>query len=202
MVVSLSANVPNRPGVAATSRSGPASGVRQVLQIKSWARALVDLRSRATSLCLTESDLPSSRPGFGAGTARSESQGWSMRPPRLSARLGLERASTVPDLGVRGSGGTAQRLLFVLVQIVHVEIAMLLEPVLVGLDRQRPHQPQAALGIGKDAHDMGAALDLLIEPFQHVGRFQMLMMLARQSVKAQRLVDIVFDPAGELGVLG
>src|SRR6516162_4285100 len=148
MVVSLSANVPNRPGVAATSRSGPASGVRQVLQIKSWARALVDLRSRATSLCLTESDLPSSRPGFGAGTARSESQGWSMRPPRLSARLGLERASTVPDLGVRGSGGTAQRLLFVLVQIVHVEIAMLLEPVLVGLDRQRPHQPQAALGIG------------------------------------------------------
>ena len=54
------------------------SGVRQVLQIKSWARALVDLRSRATSLCLTESDLPSSRPGFGAGTARSESQGWSM----------------------------------------------------------------------------------------------------------------------------
>ena len=48
--------------------------MRQVLQIKSWARALVDLRSRATSLCLTESDLPSSRPGFGAGTARSESQ--------------------------------------------------------------------------------------------------------------------------------
>ena len=70
-----------------------------------------------------------------------------MRPPRLSARLGLERASTVPDLGVRGSGGTAQRLLFVLVQIVHVEIAMLLEPVLVGLDRQCPHQPQAALRI-------------------------------------------------------
>jgi hypothetical protein len=68
----------------------------------------------------------------------------------------------VPDLGVRGSGGTAQRLLFVLVQIDHVEIAMLLEPVLVGLDRQRPHQPQAALGIGKDAHDVGTALKLLI----------------------------------------
>ena len=33
-----------------------------------------------------------------------------------------------------------QRFLFVLAQIVHVEVAMLLGPVLVGLDRQRPHQ--------------------------------------------------------------
>jgi hypothetical protein len=40
---------------------------------------------------------------------------------------------------------------------------MLLEPVLVGLDRQRPDQPQATLAIGKDAYHMGAALDLLIQ---------------------------------------
>ena len=60
---------------------------------------------------------------------------------------------------------------------------MLLEPVLVGLDRQRPHQSQATLGIGEDAHDMGAAFDLLVEALQHVGRFQMLMVLARQAVK-------------------
>jgi hypothetical protein len=39
----------------------------------------------------------------------------------------------------------------------------LLEPVLVGLDRQRPDQPQATPAIGKDAHHMGAALDLLIQ---------------------------------------
>ena len=39
---------------------------------------------------------------------------------------------------------------------------MLLEPVLVGLDRQCPHQPQAALAIGEDSHDMGAAPDLLV----------------------------------------
>jgi hypothetical protein len=37
----------------------------------------------------------------------------------------------------------------VFAQIVHVEVAVLLEPVLVRLDRQCPHQPQAALAIGK-----------------------------------------------------
>ena len=41
---------------------------------------------------------------------------------------------------------------------------MLLEPVLVGLDRQCPYQPQAALAIGEDAHDMGASLELLVQP--------------------------------------
>ena len=75
---------------------------------------------------------------------------------------------------------------------------MLLEPVLVGLDRQRPHQPQATLAIGKDAHNLGAAPDLLVEALQHIGRFEVLMVLSRQPVKGQRLVDIVFDPAGEL----
>ena len=77
---------------------------------------------------------------------------------------------------------------------------MLFEPALVGLDGERAHQPEATLTIGKDAHDLGAAFDLLVQPFQHVGRFEMLMMLTRQSVKGQRLVDILFDPAGELGV--
>jgi hypothetical protein len=31
---------------------------------------------------------------------------------------------------------------------------MLLEPVLVGLDGERPHQPQATFAIGEDAHDL------------------------------------------------
>src|SRR6266446_6386550 len=72
-----------------------------------------------------------------------------------------------------------QDLVLVLVQIVHVEVAMLFEPVLVGLDRERPHQPEAALGIGEDPHDLGATFDLLVQALQHVGRFQMLMVLAR-----------------------
>ena len=51
-----------------------------------------------------------------------------------------------------------------LLQMVHVEVARGFEPVLVHLDGQSPHQPQTALGIGKDAHDMGAALQLLVQP--------------------------------------
>jgi hypothetical protein len=39
----------------------------------------------------------------------------------------------------------------VLAQIVHVEVAVLLEPALVRLDGERRHEPQAALAIGKDA---------------------------------------------------
>ena len=67
---------------------------------------------------------------------------------------------------------------------------MLLEPVLVGLDRQGPHQPQTAFAIGKDAHDMGAAPDLLVQSLQHVGRLEVLMVRARQPVKGQGFVDI------------
>ena len=77
---------------------------------------------------------------------------------------------------------------------------MLLEPVLVGLDCQCAHQPQTAVAIGEDAHDMGAAPDLLVQSLQHVGQFEVLMVLPRQSVKGQCLVDIFFDPAGELRV--
>jgi hypothetical protein len=47
---------------------------------------------------------------------------------------------------------------------------------------------------------MAAALDLLVEPLQHICRFEMLVVLARQPVKGQRLVDVVLDPAGELGI--
>ena len=55
------------------------------------------------------------------------------------ARSVLDPASTVPDWRGRGSGSTAQHFLFVFAQIVHVEVAMLFEPVLVGLDRERSH---------------------------------------------------------------
>ena len=77
---------------------------------------------------------------------------------------------------------------------------MLLEPVLVGFDRECPHQSQAAVAIGKDAHDKGAAPDLLVQSLQHIGRLQMLVVLARQPIERQRLIDVLFDPAGELGV--
>src|SRR5882762_564845 len=60
---------------------------------------------------------------------------------------------------------------------------MLLEPVLVGLYGERPHEPQAPLAIGEDARDVGAAPDLLVQSLQHIGRFEVLMVLPRQPVK-------------------
>jgi hypothetical protein len=48
---------------------------------------------------------------------------------------------------------------------------------------------------------MGTALDFFIQALQHVGALEMLMMLARQPIKAERLVEVVFDPGGQLGLL-
>src|SRR6516162_8795505 len=71
-----------------------------------------------------------------------------------------ERARRKAAVGRVKRHGAA--LLSCVAQIVHVEVAMLLEPVLVGLDRQCPDEPQAALAIGENAHDMGATPDLLV----------------------------------------
>ena len=71
---------------------------------------------------------------------------------------GISSRNDIP----RRSCGLPRRLLFVLGQVPHVQLARTFEPVLVGLDRQRPHQPQAVLGIGEDPHHMGAAFDLFV----------------------------------------
>src|SRR3954470_8931042 len=47
--------------------------------------------------------------------------------------------------------------------------------------------------------NVSSAFDLLVEALQHVGGFEMLVMLPRQPVEGQRFVDVLFDPAGELG---
>ena len=70
----------------------------------------------------------------------------------------------------------------------------------MGLGAERANQPEAARGIGKDADDPRASLDLLVEPFEHVGRLQVLVVLAGQAVEVQRLPDLRLDPVGELRV--
>ena len=99
-----------------------------------------------------------------------------------------------------GSRRHAQGLLLVLAQVVHVEVAVRFQPVLVHLGRERADQAQAAFGVGEDPDDVGAPLDLLVQPLQEVGRLQVLVVLARQPVKAQRLRDVLLDPAAELGI--
>jgi hypothetical protein len=51
-----------------------------------------------------------------------------------------------------------------------------LEPTFMDLDRQRPDKPQAILRVRKDPNDLGPALELLIEPFKHIGAFEVFMM--------------------------
>jgi hypothetical protein len=61
----------------------------------------------------------------------------------------------------------------------HVEVAMILDPILVDFDRERPDQTQSAFLVGEDADDMGAALELLVDAFEHIGALEMLVVLAR-----------------------
>jgi hypothetical protein len=56
-------------------------------------------------------------------------------------------------------------------QHLHVEVTVGFDPVLVDLDGEGAYEPQGTLLVGKDADDMGAALDLLIEPLKHIGAF-------------------------------
>ncbi len=81
-----------------------------------------------------------------------------------------------------------QHLFFVLAQMIHVEIAHGFEPVLVHLDGERPHEPQATLRVRKDAHHVRAPLDLLIEALRHIRRFHMLVVGERQAVIGERLL--------------
>ena len=109
---------------------------------------------------------PFLRPGLGSLRRRAQPRSRIAAGDRRRRRVAsLTAASTAPGSGGSGrcrSCRAPQHLLFVFAQIVHVEVAMLFEPVLVGLDREGPHQPQATLAVGEDAHDMGAAFDFLV----------------------------------------
>jgi len=89
----------------------------------------------------------------------------------------------------------------VLAEQLDVEVAVFVNPFLVDLDGEGAHQAQAARLVGEDAHQQRAAFDLLVEPFEQVGRFAVLVVLARQPVKREGLVDVRFDPGAEFGVL-
>jgi hypothetical protein len=43
-------------------------------------------------------------------------------------------------------------------------------PFIVRLDQDGAGQPEQGFGVGEDAGDVGAALDLLVEPLQRIGR--------------------------------
>jgi hypothetical protein len=46
----------------------------------------------------------------------------------------------------------------------------------------------------KDTDQIGPALELLIEPFEHIGVFEMFMMFLGEPVKSEGFLDIAFHP--------
>ncbi len=61
----------------------------------------------------------------------------------------------------------------------------------MGLDRERPDEPQATFRIRKDPDNMGAPLDLLIETREHVRRFHVPVMRKRRTGMGKRLFDVL-----------
>jgi len=56
----------------------------------------------------------------------------------------------------------------------------LLMEVLVCFHRESSAQAQAAARVGEDPHHQSPPLQLLVEPLQEIGRFQVLVMLSGQ----------------------
>ena len=48
----------------------------------------------------------------------------------------------------------------------------------MGFDHRRTVQPQATVVVGEDPHNPRSASELLIEPFQHVGAFKVLVVFS------------------------
>ena len=49
---------------------------------------------------------------------------------------------------------------------------------------------------------MGSSPDLLVEAFEHVGAFEALMMLAREPVEGERLLNLFLGPPDEFRIAG
>ena len=72
-----------------------------------------------------------------------------------------------------------QQVLRLLLGEVHVEVAVVFEPPLVGFRAERPDQSETARRVGEDADHPGTALDLLVEPIEEVRRLQVFVVLPR-----------------------
>ena len=66
---------------------------------------------------------------------------------------------------------------------------------------QSADEAQAALVVWKDAHDVSAAFDFLVETFEQVGAFDVFVVFARLAVKGPGLLDIFLHPCAEFGML-
>ena len=90
------------------------------------------------------------------------------------------------------------RALQVFAEQVHVEVAVFIDPLFVGLDGERLDQPQATGFVGEDAHKQRAAFDLLVQPLEQIGRLEMFVVRPGKPVKGEGLVDVRLDPRAQL----
>jgi hypothetical protein len=81
-----------------------------------------------------------------------------------------------------------------------VEIPVGFNPILVDFDRQCSDQSQRALLVGKDVDELGATLDFLVESLEHIGAFEMLVVLPRQPVSRRCRDEGMERKAAELVV--
>jgi hypothetical protein len=107
-------------------------------------------------------------------------------PPHRPLGMGLRRRWR------RGGSDLAEGL--------HVEVAVGVDPFLVGFDGEGAGQTQAGLSVGEDAHDVGASLQLLVEAFKQVGRLEVFVVGAGQPLEGEGLLDVFLHPAAQPGM--
>ena len=95
-----------------------------------------------------------------------------------------------------GLGGVGQSEFLVLSEHLHVQVAVLLDPVLVDLHGEGSYKTQATVLIREDPDDERSALYLLVDALKHVRTSKMLVMLHGPAIVSERLFDVLFNPAG------
>jgi hypothetical protein len=74
-------------------------------------------------------------------------------------------------------------------------------PFVMGLDQHGPSEAKQRLRVGEDSHDAGAALDLLVEPLQGVGRPGLLPVTGREAGEGEEVFGAIAEHDLELGEL-
>jgi hypothetical protein len=119
---------------------------------------------------------------------RSEEGQRRVRPPSDMWVVSVKLCNWAVRVG--GLSCLPELLLALFPQQVHVEIAGALDPSLVRFGAKRAHQAQAAGRVREDANHPRAPSDLLVQPLQHVGALQVLVMLARRAVEGERAAEL------------
>ena len=75
-------------------------------------------------------------------------------------------------------------------------------PLIMGFDQDRPGQAQQGVGVGEHAHDVGAPLDLLVEPLKGLVDQTFFQWLGGKLVKASRSSALSRSMASSLAGTG